>query len=162
MKPWNKRPFEYRRFYNPAFCAVLLMRAIKEYKNVSGKGMPFSLSFLILPLCLHEDSLNILNSIKKSSFLKVLSENPELLVGFADRVAYLLPYTLEGLGYAFQSESFIINKDGSLQIKNGGVKTDISGSIEVKACQGTAIYLGRAFARIGSTVTIFTSMGVRP
>lgn len=162
MKPWDTRPFEYRRFYNPAFCAVLLMRAIKEYERVSGRGMPFSLSFFILPLCLHGDSLNILKPIKTSSFLKVVSDNPQLLVGFADRVAYLLPYTLEGLGYAFQSGSFNVNKDGSLQIKKGGVKTDISGSTEVKACQGTAVYLGRAFARIGSKITIFTSMGVRP
>lgn len=162
MKPWNKRPFEYRRFYNPAFCAVLLMRAIQEYKNVSGRGMPFSLSFFILPFCLHEDSLNILKPVKRSSFLKVVSDNPELLVGFADRVTSLMPYTLEGLGYAFQSGSFHISKDGSLHISKRGVRTAISGSAEVKDCQEIAVYLGRAFARIGSKVTIFTSMGVRP
>ena len=161
MEPWNKRPFEYRRLFNPAFCAVLLLKAMNAYKKESGEGMPFSLSFLILPLCLYEDSRRILNQNKNSSFLKIVANHSELLAGFPNRARSLIPYTLEGLGYAFNVGSFDIN-DGSFFIRNNGVKKEYMGSIEVKNCQKAAVYLGKAFAKVKSKITIYSRMGVKP
>lgn len=162
MEAWNDRPFEYRRLFNPAFCAVVLMYAIDGYKKVTGKGMPFSLCFLILPLCLYEDSRDIFKARSRSKLLTIIADHPELMIGFPRRARALIPYTLEGLGYAFQSGCFDVSDDGSLQIRGKIIKPNRSGSEEVKACQLVAGIIGTAFAKLGSKITIFTSLGVRP
>jgi hypothetical protein len=46
MKPWNQRPFEIRNLFNPAFCALILFRALAGYEEESAGGMPFSLTLL--------------------------------------------------------------------------------------------------------------------
>jgi hypothetical protein len=53
MKPWNQRPFEVRNLFNPAFCGMVLFRALHGFEEEDPAGMPFSLSLLVLPLCLH-------------------------------------------------------------------------------------------------------------
>jgi hypothetical protein len=55
VKPWNQRPFEIRNVFNPAFCGLVLFRAMQGYEDEDTRGMPFSLSLLVLPLCLHKD-----------------------------------------------------------------------------------------------------------
>ncbi len=42
MRYWSSRPFEERNLFNPAFCAVVLAAAIREYERVSEKPMPYS------------------------------------------------------------------------------------------------------------------------
>ncbi len=162
MEPWKNRPFEYRRLFNPAFCAVLLLRALNGYRKVTGKGMPFSLTFLILPLCLYEDSRKVLLQRNGSKILTILSDHPEMLVGFSRRAKALVPYTLEGFGYARSVKSLNIYRDGTLSVKDQGIKASITGSDEVRECQIVAASLGRAFAKAGNKVTIFTSMRIQP
>lgn len=162
MEPWNQRPFEYRRLFNPAFCGVLLIRAMKSYQETSGKGLPFSLAFLILPLCLHEESRSFIQKHYKSSFINIVAAHPDLVIGFSERAKFLVPYTLEGLGYAYSAGSFKVTNHGNLLYQDGGIVTAIKGSDEVQACQKSAVYLGRAFSRVGSKTTIYTCMGVRP
>ncbi|WP_253075575.1 three component ABC system middle component [Bradyrhizobium sp. 142] len=46
--------------------------------------MPFSLSLLVLPLCLQQSSRETLQRANRSYFLKVVADHPELLVGFRE------------------------------------------------------------------------------
>ncbi|WP_319757695.1 three component ABC system middle component [uncultured Sphaerochaeta sp.] len=161
MEPWNKRLFEYRRLFNPAFCALVLLRAINGYKEVSGKGMPFSLLFLVLPLCLFEDSRIILKKNNRGNFQKIISTYPEILVGFPKRASALASYTMEGLGYAHHRGLFSI-EEGAMLISGNVLKSSYSGSLEVQDCQKVAYNLGKKFAKVGSKITIFTILGVRP
>ncbi|WP_253075758.1 three component ABC system middle component [Bradyrhizobium sp. 195] len=84
--------------FNPAFCGLVLFRALAGFHAEDDKGMPFSLSLLVLPLCLQQSSRETLQRANRSYFLKVVADHPELLVGFGKRCTDVLPFTLEGLG----------------------------------------------------------------
>jgi hypothetical protein len=162
MKPWSMRPIEVRNLFNPAFCALVLTRALRAYEEGNQSGMPFSLSLLILPLCLHRSSREILNRHARSYFLKVLTENPQLNIGFAQRATTLLPYSLEALGFAMHVGCFIASDTGRLQTLPRSVSSSVSGSDETIACQKAARLVGRQFAEISDRATIYTALGVRP
>jgi hypothetical protein len=162
MKVWNERPFEIKNLFNPAFCGVTLLRAMEGYEAQDKSGMPFSLAFLILPLCLHKESRVILTANSRSYLLKVISQNPELLLDFSLRAKMLLPHTLEGLGISMERSSFYVNDDGRLKLSQKTIRKKIDGSDESVEIQKAAKMLGKGFAKIGDRVTIYSSLGVRP
>jgi ABC-three component (ABC-3C) system Middle Component 3 len=162
MKRWDQRPVEIRNLFNPAFCGLLLFRSFCGYEEEDPRGMPFSLALLILPLCLHKQSRNIILHGNRSYLLKVVSSHPELLVNFGRRATDLLPFTLEALGFLMQLGAFEVGPDGRLKAVPDGVRKTPSGTAESVACQRVARFLGKEFARVGDRSTLYTTFGVRP
>jgi hypothetical protein len=162
MKPWIERPFEIRNLFNPAFCGVVLLRALQGYEEEDDSGMPFSLILLVLPLCLHKDSREILSNNNRSYLIKTICENPQIIIGFAERTTSLLPFTFEALGFTMQLQSFEVTNNGRLKIKEKGIRKKIDGTPESIQCQQVAKTLGKHFAKIGDRVTVYTTLGVRP
>lgn len=68
MKQWDQRPFEIRNLFNPAFCGVVLFRAMQSYEEENSQGMPFSLALLVLPLCLQKILAKCLLKILAATF----------------------------------------------------------------------------------------------
>ncbi len=162
MKPWTDRPFEVRNLFNPAFCGILIARALDEHLETSDRPMPYSLSLLVLPLCLHKNTRYVLASSNRSHFLKVIEEQPQLLVGFPERARSMFPFCQEGLSALAIKGCLKVNKEGGLSLVPKTIKKSISGTDETKQCQQVAKYLGRQFARISDRTTIYASLGVRP
>ena len=163
MKPWNQRPFEVRNLFNPAFCGVILFRALHGFEEEDPAGMPFSLSLLVLPLCLHKDTRFILAENSRSYFLKSCRKRTrEFWSGFAERTRHLMPFTLEAFGILMERGCFIVAEDGRLRTVDNKVRKTLSGTDESIACQRVARFVGREFARIGDRGTVYTSLGVRP
>ena len=162
MKPWNERPFEIRNLFNPAFCGIILFRALAGYEEENPAGMPFSLVLLVLSLCLHKDTRLVLSENSRGYFLKAIEKNPRILVGFAKRVKDLLPFALEALGFLMERGCFIVTEDGRLRTVEKKARRRVTGTDESIACQRVARFIGREFARIGDRRTIYTSLGVRP
>jgi hypothetical protein len=162
MKPWNQRPFEVRNLFNPAFCGVILHRALTSFEEENDAGMPFSLALLVLPLCLHKETRVVLAENSRSYFLKALEKNPRVLVGFAERAQYLMPFALEAFGLLMERGCFVVEDDGRLRTVDKKVRKTISGTEESIVCQRVARFVGREFARIGDRVTVYSSLGVRP
>jgi hypothetical protein len=162
MKAWNQRPFEVRNLFNPAFCGVILFRALVGYEEENQAGMPFSLALLVLPLCLHQDTRLFLAENYRSYLLKGLEQNPRILVGFAERTQHLMPFALEALGLLMERGCFVVTEDGRLRTVDRKVRKTIGGTEESVACQRVARFVGREFARIGDRGTVYTSLGVRP
>lgn len=163
MKPWNQRPLEIRNLFNPAFCGIVLFRSFCGYEEQDTHGMPFSLSLLILPLCLHKETRDVLLQGNRSYFLKVVSDHQQLLVNFGGRATDLLPFTFEALGFLMTLGVFTVNADGRLQTNaDSKVRKTVTGTQESIDCQRVAKYLGKEFARIADRGTIYTTLGVRP
>ena len=162
MKPWSKRPRELRNLFNPAFCGIVILRAIIAYKEEKGKGMPFSLTLLLLPLCLHKDSRETIRRGVRSYLIKIVEENPQIMVGLPGRTRSLLPYTFEALGLMMHLGALTIESDGTLHAIPKCLGVTVKGTDESKACQSAASSLGKKFAAIGDRVTIYTTLGVRP
>ena len=161
MKPWSERPVEIRNLFNPAFCALVLSRALVAFQEADGKGIPFSLSLLVLPLCLHRQTRDVLRANKKSYFLKIVADHPELQVGLARRCTDILPFTLEGFGLLMQSRVLAVDQNGRLRI-GPGIRKTLSGTDESVECQRAAAFLGKQFAHIGHRSTVYATLGVRP
>lgn len=132
------------------------------FEEEDDRGIPFSLVPLILPICLHKQSREIIAPSTRSYFLKITSDHPEMLIGFGARAQDMLPFTLEALGLLHHLGTMQVRTDGRLKVNLNGVRKSTTGSNETRAIQKVAKYIGKEFARIGDRVTIYTTMGVRP
>jgi hypothetical protein len=162
VKRWNHRPVEIRNLFNPAFCGLILFRAMQGYEEKDLRGIPFSLSLLVLPLCLHKDSREVMASSPRSYLLKTIEKNPQVHVDFADRVIAMLPFAFEGFGLLMERSCILVADDGRIQTIPDKVLKSVKGTDETKSCQRVAHYVGREFARIADRVTIYTTFGIRP
>lgn len=162
MKAWIDRPFETRNLFNPAFCAVALLRAMKAYELEDDEGMPFSLAVLVLPLCLHAATRDIVTANSRSYFIKTVENHPEMLVGLAKRAQNLLPFSLEALGLAMQLGCFVVTETGRLKTAAKPVRVKLEGTDESVECQKAAQVIGKHFGRLADRVTIYTILGIRP
>ncbi len=162
MKRWDQRPFEIRNLFNPAYCGLVLFRALQGYEEEDACGMPFSLALLVLPLCLHKDSREVLAANSRSYLLKITEKNPQVLVGFADRANAMLPYAFEGFGLLMERGCISVAEDGRLQTVPDKVRKSVTGTDETKSCQRAARFIGKELARIADRVTVYTTFGVRP
>jgi hypothetical protein len=164
VKRWDQRPFEIRNLFNPAFCGLVLFRALQGYEEEDARGMPFSLSLLVLPLSLHKDSREVIAGSPRSYLLKTTEKNQQVMVGFPNRVTQMLPYTFEGFGLLMERGCITITDGGRIQTMPKKVRktVDGTGTVETVACQKVARIVGREFARIADRVTIYTTFGIRP
>jgi len=162
MKRWDERPFEVRNLFNPAFCGLILFRAMQGYEEENPDGIPFSLSLLVLPLCLHKDSREAIASSPRSYLLKTVEKHPQLLVGFSGRASDLMPYALEAFGLLMERDCFVVSQDGRLKTVPSKVRKSVNGTSESISCQRVARIVGKEFARIADRVTVYTTFGIRP
>lgn len=162
MKRWDKRPFEIRNLFNPAFCGLVLSRALQGYEEEDARGMPFSLTLLVLPLCLHKDSREVITSSPSSYLLKTTEKNQQLMVGFADRVTKMLPYAFEGFGLLMERGCIAVVEGGRIKTVLKKVRKTVDGTAETVSCQKVARIVGKEFARIADRATIYTTFGIRP
>ena len=162
MKRWDQRPFEIRNLFNPAFCGLILIRAMQGYEEENPDGMPFSLTLLVLPLCLQKSTRQVIADGSRSYLLKTVEKNPQLLINFSDRAEALFPYALEAFGLLMERGCFVVSRDGRLKTVSGRVRKTVSGTNESISCQRVARFIGREFARIADQITIYTTFGVRP
>jgi len=162
VKRWDRRPFELRNLFNPAFCGLILFRSLHGYEEEDARGMPFSLSLLVLPMCLQKDSREVIASNPRSYLLKTMEKNQQIMVGFADRATQMLPYVFEGFGLLMERGCITIADDGRIQTVPDKVRKTISGTDESVSCQKVARIVGREFARIADRVTVYTTFGIRP
>ena len=162
MKPWDKRPFEIRNLFNPAFCGLIIFRSLLGYEEEDTRGMPFSLTLLVLSLCLHRDSREVIAGSPRSYLLKTIQRNQQVMVGFPTRVTQMLPFALEGLGLLMERGCITVSDDGRLQTVNDTVRKTVSGTDETVSCQRVARIVGKEFARIADRATVYTTFGIRP
>jgi len=162
VKRWDQRPIEIRNLFNPAFCGLILFRAMQSYEEVDDRGIPFSLSLLVLPLCLHKDSREVIAGSPRSYLLKTMENNPQVHVGFADRVTAMLPYAFEGFGLLMERGCISVANEGRIQTVPNKVRKSVTGTDETKSCQQVARIVGKEFARIADRVTVYTAFGIRP
>ncbi|TGR72586.1 hypothetical protein EN837_04405 [bacterium M00.F.Ca.ET.194.01.1.1] len=162
MKPWHQRPIEIRNLLNPAFCGLVLSRAMTGYEEDDDRGIPFSLLLLILPLCLHKETRSILARGSRSYLLKAIETHPEILVGFPRRTTAMMSYTFEALGLLMQLGCFEVTADGRLKSIEKRVRKSLTGTPESLEIQRVARFVGKEFARVSDRVTIYTSLGIKP
>jgi hypothetical protein len=160
MTQWVDRPVEEARLLNPAFLAALLTGAVADFERTAGEPMPWTLSFLVPALSLHERTRVALPASIQAHFSSWLQSHADVRVGFARRARPLAPLIREALRLALRS--------GALKIAGGGLQATTQPrprrdqTEEVAECFRAARFIGRWFARRHDVATIFGLLGVRP
>lgn len=162
MRDWSSRPFEERNLFNPAFCAVVLAAAIREYERVLQKPMPYSLTLLVLPICLHLASREQILENKRLSVLRVFALRPDLLVDFAERARAMVQYATESFALLASKDCIWVGDDGCISLTPRRVSPQPLKTEDAERCRAAAVVLGRDFAHINDRVTVYTSLSIRP
>jgi Family of unknown function (DUF6521) len=162
MRDWSSRPFEERNLFNPAFCGVVLAAAIREYERVSGKPMPYSLTLLVLPMCLHLASREQILENKKLSVLRIFALRPDLLVDFAERARALVQCATEAFALLASKDCIKVGNDGGISLAPRRVSPRPLNTEDAERCRAAAVVLGRDFAQINDRVTVYISLSIRP
>jgi hypothetical protein len=162
MIPWEKRSIEIASLFNPAFCSLILRQAIKGYLSEQPSGMPFPLSFLVLPIVLHRYTRETLPRNITTKMHVWVNNQGEVRVQFPERCKRLTQFTREGIIYGMQGNLFSVNDLGFLISLDKKIKLPWNTDTESNECARKAEFVGRWFAQAGEVSTIFHMWGVRP
>ncbi len=163
MLPWNERPFEIAYLLNPAFCSLLIREAAYSFADEQQQGLPYALSFLILPIVLHQSTRETLPERANTRMFEWLDRHPILKSGFAARSKSLGPYSRESVVFGLQKGILAIDSTGNLRsVGSPSQPPDWPTIAEPSRCRDKSRFLGRWFAQTGDTTTIFRLWGVRP
>lgn len=163
MLAWERRPVEVANLFNPAFCLILLRGAINAYQNEQDAGMPYILSFLILPLVLHKPTRDALPGTTRTRMHVWLQNKPETQIGFVNRIKQLTPITKEAIIFGMQSDLVTFDERGDLVLVAKRFKSPPwATNSEPMLCYRKSQFLGRWLAQVGDTSTILTMWGIRP
>ena len=162
MKKWSERSREIAYLLNPAFCGRLLYSAIRAYNLEAKRALPFPLVYLILPLVLHKNTRQTINS--KTQLMIWIQRNEHLLINYAKRAKQLVPITNEAVELLLISDYLSLTETAELEVS--AVKKALSKTLyideEIQECIIKCEHIGKWFARTGKAETIYVSLGVRP
>ncbi|MBF0426836.1 MAG: hypothetical protein HQL66_13565 [Magnetococcales bacterium] len=165
MRSWSERPREVAYLLNPGFCSLLLWSAASGYKKTDSDGLPFALSFLILPVVLHKSTREALPRSINSNFPEWIQKNDGVRLQFPERARVMSSITREGMLFGSQYGQFAIDSEGRIDPSpkpRSLAKYLKTATEEVRHCETRAEFLGRWFATAGDPATIMTLWGVRP
>jgi hypothetical protein len=161
--PWSRRPIEERAHLNPVFVALVLRKGAHGYVRETRSGLPFVLTFLLVPLALHPATRRELPRAVSTSLPGWIQAHPILRQTFADRVRSVAPAVREG--------TLIGLKTGFLSISEGGrllpeaIPRRAPGfrqTLDSADCIKRGEFVGRWFGRTGDPGTIYALWGIRP
>ncbi len=163
MLRWEDRPSEIANHFNPAFCSLLLSEAVSGFLQRSGRGMEYAISFLILPVVLHELTREALPRNTRTKLHAWIQNTPSCRIGFGKRVRSLKPYTQESLIFGMQRSLFTVDIEGTLiTVKKKIPKLSVSEGSELNEMQERALFVGKWFADVRDTSTLLAAWGLRP
>jgi len=164
LPAWYERPREEANLFNPAFTSLVISRMVGHFeKTTGGQGLPFALSFLILPMILHRSTREALPRAADTNMFGWLSEHPDLRALFPGRMLRLRPVTQEALCFALSYGKLIVTVDA---IATGPRKFPLTtipepSTAETTSCLKKAEFLGRWFGA-NAQLNVLTAWGVRP
>lgn len=165
MKTWTDRPKEEAYLLNPAFCCTVLAAAFFSYKNVNDEGIPFPLTFMILPIVLHKPTREKLPPNTRTSMAAWLQEYSSVRVLFYERLMSLKPYTKEAIQFGMLLD-WIVSRPGGF-LETTLKELDINRAIrqladEARECVMRAKFVGKWLASSGADHTVMAFWGIRP
>jgi len=140
-------------FNNPFLFTPLL---VNFYKNYNGQKKDLLLSYLILPLVLHDETKTWLQKARSSSSLTTFGKNRENYYGLAERVKEFKHTTNQCLQYAIDNNIIIIKEDLQIQVE----KPDIECSKILEKSFKASENLVKIFKDI-DIVSVYRFLGVK-
>jgi len=162
MAAWDERPLEIANLLNPAFCALLLRDAAAGYRQQAASGLPYSVTFLVLPIVLHRPTREALPRTINAIMHAWIQEHSARQVEIVDRVRMLVPYTREAIIFGIQHRALAIVENGALESAMLRATMSFPDRTDAMTCRHAAGLLGRWFGRTGDASQILAMWGLRP
>jgi hypothetical protein len=147
--------------FNPAFVALLLASAARNYATTAAHALPVELAFLVPPLALHEGTRAALPGNVNGRMSSWVLANPVVAGEFPARARAMTPLVREGLRYGLLAAAMAI-EDARLVSRLHPSADTALGTLDARDCVRASAFAGRWFARTGDSATIFGLLGVRP
>jgi hypothetical protein len=161
IKSWNQRPSDVANLFNPAFCAAIVNRVAAGYSKASPAGLPFSLAFIALPVLLHPPSADELPTTSRTNFHGWLLENPQALIGFAERAQSMAPFVREGITYGLVNNILQLNDLRLLPCSQRQLKLWEKEAYNLRYSHDSQL-LGKLLGQLNDLTTVFAFFGIRP
>jgi len=156
-------PLEELALFNPAFLALLVYHAARDYgAATSGRSLPLPFAYVLVPVVLHRGTRELLPRIVTSQMAEWTQAHPELLAEFPDRVRWLVPLVGEACCFAIRYGVLIGEVEGLRAGELTRRSTRGLFTTEVEACIERARFCGRWFARQPDTISALAMWGLRP
>lgn len=167
IRPWEQRPQQLRDLFNPAFCAAILCEGVREFAKEQSPplGLPFVMSYLLLPMSLHAETRKALPRSTITPFTNWVGHHPEILIGLRDRVAGFREITSEAIRYGIAGGILDMLNTGHLvhvPYRPTGLSVARSASDEVEKCFKAVRDLSRWFRRVPDATFLFHTLRIRP
>lgn len=162
MNSWNERAHEVAYLLNPSFCGRLLYSTIKIYCAGTQRAFPFPLVYLVLPLVLHKETRENINSRKQLHLW--VQQYPQLLIDFPQRATELIPITNEAIELLLQTGKIVLTPNAELETSPTSrslSKTKYVDS-EIKECLLKCEHIAKWFEAAGKVENVYIELGVRP
>ncbi len=142
------------KVYNNPFLLTPLI--LSFYKNYSGQPKDILLSYLVLPLILHDSSRAWLKGANKNSSLTTFGRNRENYYGLPERIEEYKNITNKCIQYAVDKKVIIINNEMQVSLLQSEIETPTYLGDSIKAAEN--IY--KIFKNLG-IASIYRSLGVK-
>jgi hypothetical protein len=158
---WEQRSQATAHLINPAFCAEVIRHCITAYAKETKESLPFSLSFVVLPLVLNNSIRKRLPKNKSNTFHSWMTENQDLKIGLPKEIAGYMPFTREALMFAIAHGSLSIDDTGRLVSKQRRTRYELADD-EMNHCLNKSKLIGKLLAKSGNAFTLFSIFGIKP
>lgn len=153
---------EERNLYNPAFTAVLVVRAVQGYEQEAGEPCHVLLAVLAPVMALTKQVRAVLPNRISSTTVNWIEREAAARVYLSQAASHLGPIVKAGLLFGVRTQALEVVA-GRLVRSTGRIPKRITGdSREVIEIQKASLFLGRWLSKAGGTSTIFTLLGVGP
>jgi hypothetical protein len=163
MQSWTQRPTEVAHLLNPAFCALVLVHAVRGFVEEANAGLPYPLIFLILPIVLHKATREALPNSVATKMHPWMENHQQVQVGFADRCASIIEHTREAMIFAVARNLLQVTPDARIAAPSQRLRQPSwPAKSEPAVCLEKARFIGRWIARAGQPATLYAMWGIRP
>ncbi|WP_288404608.1 three component ABC system middle component [uncultured Acinetobacter sp.] len=157
MNYHQSTPFDLRILFNPPYCGLVILNFINYYTLKTREDFPASLIFLILPLTLNNQILDIFSKNPKKNLYQLIENNTDIFYKFPSIIDNYIDITNEALFFLTESKSLIVDRN-SILIDKKNIKLSASNDyIDLKSIKSVA----NTLAKINDLQSIFITLGVK-
>ncbi|NPU93355.1 MAG: hypothetical protein HPY82_15705 [Gammaproteobacteria bacterium] len=162
MREWRSRPRDVANMFNPAFCAAIINRVAMGYQQAADQGIPYSLTFIALPLILHPNSSQFIPVKANSRMHAWVLNTPEVIFGFEERARSIAPIVRESVAFGVQNKIIAYSKGALITpIASRDLKQWEKRDENVLLCKQSQVF-GKLLSQIKDLPTVFSLFGIRP
>lgn len=149
---------------NPAYCAAILAAQAAAHRatTLDDSGVPYLMTFLTLPLCIHEPTQQSIMGHKETfSLHRLAAEHPDVLLGLDERVRGYSQLTRTSLLFGANHNMLLFDRASATWSVDARVEPKLSRSLAKTPPFRAARRLGSWFART-TAVQAFLDLALTP